>query len=130
MKKKAPTKKTATKKPSKKPATAPKSKKLDWIEIESALHALAAKAIEDFAKQHTDEIFYALYFDFPERWSGIRIHLNTPQLLRNRAEEYIASNPEHYSRRPPEAVANDIRWEPGDFGYFDVNASKAQGNRI
>lgn len=98
---------------------------LNWVEIEESLHAQAAQCIADFAKKHADETFYALYFDFPKRWSGIRIHLNTPAWLFRRAEEYIGSNPEHYSRRTPESVANDIRWEPGDFGYFDINGTKA-----
>lgn len=122
--KKRPTVRKRTPKP-KKPARKGPPKKLDWIEIESSLHALVVTTIADFAKKHPNEIFYALYFDFPERWSGIRIHLNTPELLRKRAEEYIRSNPELYARRTAEAVANDIRWEPGDFGYFEINGTKA-----
>ena len=27
--------------------------------------------------------------------------------------------------RNAEAVANDIRWQPGDFGYFDINGTKS-----
>ncbi len=128
MKKKPPKKKPPTMKVTTKPKAAAKKAqptKLDWVEIETALHALAVKIIENFAEEHPKEFFYALYFDFPEHWSGIRIHLNTPELLRKRAEEYIRSNPELYSRRTPEAVANDIRWEPGDFGYFDISGTKA-----
>jgi hypothetical protein len=128
VKKKPPKKKPPAKKPTTKTKTSAKKgppKKLDWIEIESSLHSLVVKTIAAFGKKHSTEIFYALYFDFPNRWSGIRIHLNTPEQLRKRAEEYTRSNPEHYARRAPEAIANEIRWQPGDFGYFDINGTKA-----
>jgi hypothetical protein len=127
VKKKPAKKKLPAKKSAAKPKPAVKKgppEKLDWVEIETSLHALVVKTIGDFAKKHSNEVFYALYFDFPERWSGIRIHLNTPELLRKRSEEYIRSNPELYARRTAEAVANDIRWEPGDFGYFEINGTK------
>lgn len=133
--KRTPAKKTGKKpkiaKPARKPAAAKKAapiKKpaggLNWANIEKTLFALCAKTIQTFAKKHADEIFYALFLDFAADWTQIRMHLSTPAILRQRAEEYIRSNPEHYARRSVEAVANDIRWEPGDFGYFDINNTR------
>jgi hypothetical protein len=97
---------------------------IKWSQVEDTLFDLCVKTIKMFAKAHAEEVFYALFIDFAADWTRIRLHLNTPALLRQRAEEYVRSNPELYARRSVEAVANDIRWEPGDFGYFDVNNSR------
>jgi len=114
--------KTATR-PVKKPA-ARKRSPVNWRALEDVLVRLCSRAILAFGKAHANEPVYALFIDFAADWTQIRLHLNTPAGLRRRAEEYIASNPELYARRSVEAVAAEIRWEPGDFAYFDINNTR------
>lgn len=99
--------------------------RLAWKQLEETLFKLSEKTISAFAKSHPKDIYYALFFDFAADWTQVRIHMNTPFHLRRRAEQYMRSNPELYARRLVESVANEIRWEPGDFGYFEINNTPA-----
>jgi hypothetical protein len=94
---------------------------LAWKQLEETLYKLCEKTIVAFARAHPKDIYYAIFLDFAADWTQVRIHMSTPFHLRRRAEQYIRSNPEHYARRSVESVANEIRWEPGDFGYFEIN---------
>jgi len=99
--------------------------RLAWKQLEETLYKLSEKTIAAFAKAHPKDIYYAIFFDFAADWTQVRIHMSTQFHLRRRAEQYMRSNPEHYARRSVESVANDIRWEPGDFGYFEINNTPA-----
>src|SRR5262245_10345280 len=99
--------------------------RLAWKQLEETLFSLSEKTIAAFAKSHPKDTYYALFFDFAADWTQVRIHMSTPFHLRRRAEQYMRSNPEHYARRSVESVANEIRWEPGDFGYFEINNTPA-----
>jgi hypothetical protein len=125
-KRKPPAGKTKAKsKPPARPfATKPARSPVNWREVEDVLVRLCTRAITAFAKAHADEVVYALFIDFAADWTQIRLHLNSPAGLRRRAEEYIASNPELYARRSVEAVAADLRWEPGDFAHFEINNTR------
>lgn len=107
-----------------KSATKPKRPAINWPAIEGVLIRLCGRAIAKFVSAHPEETVYALFIDFAADWTQIRLHLNSPAGLRRRADEYIANNPELYARRSVEAVANDIRWEPGDFAFFDINNTR------
>jgi hypothetical protein len=95
--------------------------RLGWKPLEEALRKLCERTVTEHAKKHPKDVYYALFIDFAADWTQLRLHLNTPFHLRRRAEQYIHANPELYARRSVESVANDIRWEPGDFGYFEIN---------
>lgn len=99
-----------------------------WDAVAESLRALLLKLLKEFAKKHPGELFSALFIDFPQQWARIRVHLTTPEALRRRAAEYMSINPELYARRSIESVMSDIRWEPGDFGYFEINATRAWTN--
>jgi len=127
--KKKPARKLAKKKPGIKKKKKPKqllpsmdvAPRLGWKPLEESLFKLCERTVTEHYKNYPKDVYYALFIDFADDWTHLRLHLSTPFHLRRRAEQYIHANPEHYARRSVESVANDIRWEPGDFGYFEIN---------
>src|SRR5262245_23899997 len=119
--KKAVKKKPVLRKKSRSKSAKPLAARLAWKQLEENLYKLSDKTITAFVKAHPKDTYYAIFFDFAADWTQVRIHMSTPFHLRRRAEQYMRANPEHYGRRSVESVANEIRWEPGDFGYFEIN---------
>ncbi|MDX2270783.1 MAG: DUF4303 domain-containing protein [Cyanobacteriota bacterium] len=103
---------------------------IDWRPIQATLFALVWDDIEAFAPQHRSEEFYGLFLDCDSNYGEVNLCLNTPALLRHRAETYkndlqsirgSAVPPDLYARETVAEIEEKLRWSPGDWGYRNIN---------
>jgi Domain of unknown function (DUF4303) len=97
---------------------------LDWENVEAVLLSLAKDDVIAFSKQHRGERFCAFFMDCNSTYGDVLLHMNTPSLLRQRAEEYKTKYAELYPLESIESLEDKLRFSPGDAGYRILNLSE------
>ncbi len=92
----------------------------DWHHIENLIVSSAIECIQDFARNHPDEVFYGFFLDVNADHFDLLGHFNTAAKLRETAIKYQAENARLYPDWSVERLEDRLRWSAGDWGYFEV----------
>src|SRR5262249_38448301 len=96
---------------------------VDWGHFEEVVFRSASQVLRDFSAQHANEVFYGFFLDCNATYFEILGHLNTEELLREKANASKREYPDLYQKVSIEALIDELRWSGGDWGYFQlVNA--------
>lgn len=92
----------------------------DWREIEERLLFQARGAIDEIARTAPDEEFYGFYMDGNPETGHVCLGMNSEEALRRQIVWYRTRWPDRYSAVDDALLADELRWNRGDWHYQDL----------
>jgi hypothetical protein len=95
--------------------------KLDWQNVEDELYATWVADVRRFAAEHSDECYCSFGAVVEPSVGRVDLCLNTPESAK---ESFAQAYP--YEYRPTPEEADEIKWNPGEWLYYNFNGSSEE----